>query len=88
MTASKDAYSRLRGLGIKKEDARFLLPAALKTKILMTGSLYQIMHASFYRSAFSDVGNKAQWEIRKLFTTLYSELRKGDSSLPPRIMET
>ncbi|HVP22698.1 MAG TPA: FAD-dependent thymidylate synthase [Conexivisphaerales archaeon] len=87
MRATKEAYSKLRDHGIKKEDARFVLPTALKTKILMTGSMYQIEHASFYRSSFSEVGNKAQWEINRLFTTLYGEMRKGDPSLPERIEE-
>ena len=88
MEASRRAYSKLRELGIKKEDARFVLPTALKTKILMTASLYQILHASFYRSSFSDVGNKAQWEINRLFTSLYAELRKRDQGLPERVSET
>jgi flavin-dependent thymidylate synthase len=88
MEASRKAYTKLRELGIKKEDARFVLPTALKTKILMTASAYQLLHASFYRSSFSEVGNKAQWEINQLFTTLYAELRKHDSGLPERIAET
>ena len=88
MEASRKAYSKLRELGIKKEDARFVLPTALKTKILMTASLYQILHASFYRSSFSDVGTKAQWEINRLFTSLYAELRERDPELPERIPET
>ncbi len=88
MEASRRAYSKLRELGIKKEDARFVLPTALKTKILMTASLYEILHASFYRSSFSEVGNKAQWEINRLFTSLYAELRRRDPGLPERISET
>jgi thymidylate synthase (FAD) len=87
MEASRKAYSKLRDLGIRKEDARFVLPTALKTKILMTGSAYQILHASFYRSSLSDIGSKAQWEVNHLFTTLYSELKKGDPLLPDRIAE-
>jgi thymidylate synthase (FAD) len=85
--SGREAYDRLRGLGVKKEDARFLLPTATKTKILMTGSLYQIVHASFYRSSFSDVGQKAQWEIGRLFTALYEKMRDGDPALPGRIQE-
>jgi hypothetical protein len=85
--ASKEAYARLRSLGIKKEDARFVLPTSLKTKILMTGSMFQVLHAAFYRSRFSDVGNKAQWEINRLFTALYEELHRRDGALPPRIEE-
>lgn len=84
---SKEGYSRLRALGIKKEDARFLLPAATKTKVLLTGPMWQVYHAGFYRSSFSDVGEKAQWEINRLFTELYSCLMKKDELLPPRIGE-
>ena len=81
------AYNKLRDLGIKKEDARFLLPTAIKTKILMTGSLRQIVHASFYRSSFSDVGSKAQWEINHLFTRVYEILRDANGALPEKIAE-
>lgn len=85
--ASRRAYSELRRMGIKKEDARFVLPLAVKTKVLLTGSLWQVCHASFYRSSFSDVGAKAQWEINRLFTTLYQDLKSADPALPEKIQE-
>jgi len=55
------AYQELRELGIRKEDARFLLPNATATRIVMTMNFRELRHFIRLRS---DPG--AQWEIREL----------------------
>jgi thymidylate synthase (FAD) len=55
----KDAYQALRGLGIRKEDARFVLPNAAATRILVTMNFRELLH--FFRIR---IARAAQWEIR------------------------
>lgn len=56
------AYSELRELGIRKEDARFLLPNATATRIIVTMNFRSWRH--FIETRALDPG--AQWEIREL----------------------
>ena len=55
------AYRELRGLGIRKEDARFLLPNATATRIVVTMNFRELLH--FFRIRINPA---AQWEIREL----------------------
>jgi thymidylate synthase (FAD) len=55
------AYKKLVGLGIDKEDARFLLPNAAETKIVVTMNARELLHFFELRLC-----NRAQWEIRVL----------------------
>jgi thymidylate synthase (FAD) len=55
----KDAYQALRKLGMRKEDARFVLPNAAATRILVTMNFRELLH--FFRIRIS---RAAQWEIR------------------------
>ncbi len=55
------AYERLREIGIRKEDCRFLLPNAAETTLLVT------MNVRSLRNFFEvRLGKGAQWEIRGL----------------------
>jgi thymidylate synthase (FAD) len=54
-----DAYQTLRELGLRKEDARFVLPNAAATRILVTMNFRELLH--FFRIRIS---RAAQWEIR------------------------
>ena len=56
-----DAYQSALDAGIKPEDARYLLPEATKTNLVMTMNLREF--ESFYKLR-SD--KAAQWEIREL----------------------
>lgn len=56
-----DAYRRLRTLGVRKEDARFLLPNATATRIIVTMNFRALRH--FFRVRCEKA---AQWEIRAL----------------------
>lgn len=56
-----DAYSKLVELGIPAEDARYLLPNACETKIVVTMNIRELMHFFELRCC-----NRAQWEIREV----------------------
>ena len=58
---TKDAYAKLLDMGIPAEDARYVLPNAAETKIVVTMNVRELLH-------FFDVRccNRAQWEIRDL----------------------
>jgi thymidylate synthase (FAD) len=55
------AYHRLRELGVRKEDARFVLPNATATRIIVTMNFRALRH---FFSVRCEKG--AQWEIRAL----------------------
>ncbi|NOX62279.1 MAG: FAD-dependent thymidylate synthase [Chloroflexi bacterium] len=55
------AYARLRELGIRKEDARFLLPNAAETKLVMSLHFPGLRHFFWLR-----LDKAAQWEIRRV----------------------
>jgi thymidylate synthase (FAD) len=56
-----ETYRRLRQLGVRKEDARFVLPNATATRIIVTMNFRSLRHF------FTVRGDKAaQWEIRAL----------------------
>jgi thymidylate synthase (FAD) len=67
----RDQYSQLRDLGIKKEDARFILPNSIESEIIMTANLRELRHVIRLR------GEKAaQWEIRRLAIELLKILKR------------
>ena len=55
-------YRELRELGIRKEDARFLLPNATETRLVVTMNLSAWDHFIWLRA----VDKAAQWEIREV----------------------
>ena len=59
--ASKKDYDDLVELGVKKEDARYVLPQAMNTSFLMSGTLKNINHFIVQRK-----DKHAQAEIRSL----------------------
>lgn len=59
---AEDKYEELRKLGIRKEDARFLLPNAAETRIVTTMNYAAWGHFFWLRA----VDKAAQWEIRAM----------------------
>jgi len=55
------AYEDLVRLGVPKEDARYLLPQAVESKIIVTMNARELLHFFTLRTC-----NSAQWEIRGL----------------------
>lgn len=60
MEEARSVYSRLRGMNILKEDARFVLPNAAATEIVLTANFREFRHIFRLRCE-----KKAQWEIRQ-----------------------
>ncbi len=56
-----DAYSRLVAMGIPAEDARYILPNATETKIMVTMNARELLHFFALRCC-----QRAQWEIRAM----------------------
>lgn len=61
MAAAESAYVALLDLGMPAEDARFVLPNAAETKIVVTMNVRELLHFFELRCC-----NRAQWEIREL----------------------
>ncbi len=63
-TATASAFDAYRGLvdaGFPAEDARYLLPNAMETKIVVTMNIRELLHFFELRCC-----KRAQWEIREL----------------------
>jgi len=54
-------YQRMCDAGIPAEDARYITPQAVPTKLIMTMNARELLHFFSLRTC-----NRAQWEIRKL----------------------
>lgn len=54
-------YEKLRSLGLKKEDARFVLPNATSTRLVASANVRELAHFLDIRCA-----KDAQWEIRRM----------------------
>ena len=65
------AYHRLLAKGVKKEDARFLLPEATKTSLIMTINVRSLMNFLSLR-----LGKSAQWEIKGLANAMVQALKE------------
>jgi len=55
------AYGALRELGVRKEDARFVLPNGTATRIVVTMNFRELLHLFRLR-----ISPEAQWEIRSV----------------------
>lgn len=69
----EQAYAKLRALGIRKEDARFLLPNATETRFVVTMSLAGWKHFLSLRD-----DKPAQWEIRAVAATIRQMLHEAE----------
>ena len=61
LDAAVEAYKKLLALDIPAEDARYLLPNACESKIVVTMNIRELLHFFSLRCC-----NRAQWEIREL----------------------
>jgi len=76
------AYEKMVAAGVPKEDARYILPSAIKTKLVMTLNARSLMHLVWQRTAL-----QAQWEIRELAATLHALAREATPDLWSKIIE-
>lgn len=73
MRTDEQAYQQLLDLGMPAEDARFVLPNATTTNLIMTVNLRELIHMAGLRICLL-----AQWEIRQLFKLIRKELMAAD----------
>ncbi len=59
--AAFEAYGQLLAAGVPAEDARYVLPNAMETKIVVTMNIRELLHFFELRCC-----KRAQWEIRDL----------------------
>ena len=71
-----ETYQKLLKLGIKKEDARFILPNAAKTNIIVTMNARELRHFFNLRCCA-----RAQWEIRETATEMLKQAKKAAPAL-------
>jgi thymidylate synthase (FAD) len=76
------AYEKMAAAGVPKEDARYILPSGIKTKLVMTLSARALMHMVWQRTAL-----QAQWEIRELAEKLHGAAREATPELWNKILE-
>ncbi len=63
-------YYELIEMGIEYEDARFILPQAIKTRLLATLNLRELLHIVCLR-----LSPRAQWEIREVAKKMVDEVK-------------
>lgn len=68
---AREAYRRLIELGIKKEDARFVLPNATESEIVVSANFRELRHIFRLRCHPS-----AQWEIRRICLEMLKIMKK------------
>lgn len=71
-----EAYKKLLAIGIPKEDARFILPNAAKTNIIVTMNARELRHFFNLRCC-----NRAQWEIREIAVEMLKQVKKATPAL-------
>ena len=76
------SYEKMVAAGVPKEDARYVLPSAIKTKLVMTLSYRSLMHMVWQRTAL-----QAQWEIRELANSLQGLAKQATPELWTKIIE-
>ena len=72
--AAFESYRALLDAGVPAEDARYLLPNAMETKIVVTMNVRELLHFFELRCC-----KRAQWEIRELALEM---LRLAQESAP------
>jgi thymidylate synthase (FAD) len=71
MNKAKEAYLKLSKLKIKKEDARYVLPNAVESQIVVSANFREWRHIIDLRGK-----PQSQWEIRRVAIEILKILRK------------
>ncbi len=69
--AAHKLYCEMLDAGVPAEDARYVLPSAMETKLVMTMNARELIHASSLRLCL-----RAQWELVELFQRIKQEVEK------------
>ena len=83
LKTSIEAFKKLKELEVPKEDARFVLPQSIGTKLVITANARSLMHFFYLRTA-----KQAQWEIRELAEAMLAECRKVAPTIFREILES
>lgn len=84
METIRAMYAKWRRKGLKREDARFVLPNACASEIVVTANFREWRHIIHLRTS-----KKAQWEIRKACRRIFEILKEhapncfGDIEIDP-----
>jgi len=76
MSQASDAYEKLVMQAVSKEDARFVLPNATETNLLVTMDGRELMHLFGLRCCY-----RAQWEIRAMADKMLRAIKPLDPVL-------
>jgi len=79
---SLEVFKKLKELEVPKEDARFILPQSIGTKLVITANARSLMHFFWQRLA-----PQAQWEIRELADMMLKECKKVAPSIFKDVIE-
>ncbi|MEM2104594.1 MAG: FAD-dependent thymidylate synthase [Candidatus Bathyarchaeia archaeon] len=71
-----EAYNKLLEMGIPKEDARYILPNAAKTNIVLTMNARELRHFFKLRCC-----TRSQWELREAAVEMLKQVKKAAPSL-------
>jgi len=71
-----ETYQKLLTVGIPKEDARFILPNAAKTNIIVTMNARELRHFFNLRCC-----TRSQWEIREVATEMLKQAKEAAPAL-------
>ena len=83
LSDAENLYKQLIAQGVPREDARFILPQAITSRIVFTMNLRELFH--FWKLRTNPA---AQWEIRKLAKTTYSIVKQTDNLLKKFLQNT
>lgn len=67
---SMDLYEELLNEGIPKEDARFVFPQSVRSKIVVTMNARELLHFFNLRTCY-----RAQWEIREVAWSMLRQVK-------------
>ena len=73
---AQESYQKLSKLGVPKEDARFVLPNASDTRIIMTVNARSLFNFFKHRCCF-----RAQWEIKALADEMLRLVKQAAPSI-------
>jgi thymidylate synthase (FAD) len=71
VAASKRAYTELLAQGIPKEDARFVMPGAAGSELVLSANFRELRHVILTRGT-----REAQWEVRSIVTEMLKALKQ------------
>ena len=77
MRKTMELYKESINAGVHQEDARFILPQAVRTKIVVTMNLRELKHFFGLRTC-----ERAQWEIREVAWKMLEEIAKKEELRP------